>query len=99
MQANSSFKSLFRSNEFKTFVVENLSSNTLMSSILQNTEQESLLLAGILYHQSLNRNHKKQLYSEINKFQSFPLAGIHVSKKTSYSSDHNALELTHFSRC
>lgn len=83
LQRGSTFRSLFSSSEFKSYVIENLDSNALMSSLLQNIEQESLVLNDISYYQSLNRRHKKQLYSEINQFQNFPLAGIHVSTNDS----------------
>jgi hypothetical protein len=79
LAARSSYHSLFNDSGFKTFVFEHFDSNALISSILQNIEQESLVLNGIAYHQSLNRSDKTQLYFDINKFQSFPLAGIHVS--------------------
>lgn len=96
LQANINFRSIFSSNEFKTFVFENLDCNALVTSILQNIEQESLLLDGISYHQSLNRNHKKKLYSQINQFQSLPLAGIHVRTNILYDLYYIFIRSSHF---
>lgn len=79
LQANATYRSLFNNCDFKSYVLSNMDSTPLISSILQNIDKESLLLDGIAYHQLIDKNHKKQLHKEINKFQSFPLAGIHVS--------------------
>lgn len=74
---NSTFKSLFHKSEFKAFVLDNLDSNTLVSSILEN-DQEILVLKDITYLQSCNKSRKKKLYENINKCQNFPVAGIKV---------------------
>ena len=77
-QSGTCFNSLYSHPDFKNYVHENFDSIALISSILENVEDESSVLDNVTFYQKMY-SRREALHDEIIKFQRFPLAGIAVS--------------------
>jgi hypothetical protein len=73
-----SFGNIFADMEFKEFVLQNLQSNALISSIVHNASDESVIVDGIRFFQYNNAESRKIIIADITKFHQFTAAGIKV---------------------
>lgn len=74
-----SYGGIFADIEFKEFVIQNLQSSLLVTSILQNSSDESIIVDGIRYFQYNSPESRKAIIADITKFHQFTSAGIKVT--------------------
>lgn len=72
------YQSLHNDPQFKDFLMENLYSNPFISSILQNSFDESIVMEGIPYFMAINREVRTDYNNDVKKFQDFIISGLQV---------------------
>lgn len=77
-----SYGNIFADIEFKDFILRNLQSNVLISSVLQNALDESVVIDGIRYFQYSSTESRKSVIADVTKFHQFTAAGIKVKSKS-----------------
>lgn len=75
----STFEKLVSSPEFKNYLLSNLESSYFLSSVVNKSDDESVLLQGIHHFQNLNPDHRAATVASIKQFQRMSTAGICVS--------------------
>ena len=74
-----SFDKLNSSPDFKRYLNKNLDSDYLISSVIENSNDDSVSLAGIQLFHVLNPELRSDLLEQIENFRKITVAGISVS--------------------
>lgn len=72
------FDTLLSQVDFKDYLCRNLDSEYLVSSILDNADDEVILLEGIIFFQNLNTDLRNEVVEQIENFRRVIAAGINV---------------------
>lgn len=75
----STFEKIINSPEFKNYLLGHLDSSYFVSSLIQKSDEDAVLLQGIQQFQSLDPEHRAETTASIKQFQKMSSAGVCVS--------------------